>query len=227
MQECIESWEKHLPEFTIKEWNEDCFDINCTAYVRQAYERKKYAFVSDYVRFWVLYRYGGLYFDTDVEVIKAFGSLLDDEAFAGLETEEFVAPGLVLWCKEKGNEILEEILELYNNTIFIKDDKTLNTLTVCVYFTQVLQKHGFVPGNVKQKCGTFTIYPIDYFCPFDDLTGLLKTTKNTVSIHWYQKSWMSNKQKLSNRVSRVLHRIFGVHFFWDLKQKLKRYGAGA
>lgn len=226
MQQCIESWKKYFPEFTIKEWNEDCFDINCIPYVRQAYDSKKYAFVSDYVRFWVLYRYGGLYFDTDVEVVKAFGALLEEEAFAGLETEEFVAPGLVLWCREQGNEILKEMLDLYNKTAFIKDDGALNTLTVCVYFTEALRKHGFVSGNTKQKCGAFTIYPIDYFCPFDDLTGLMNVTGNTVSIHWYQKTWMSKKQKFSNRVSRILHRIFGVYFFWNLKQKLKRYGAG-
>ncbi len=215
-----------MPEFDIKEWNEDCFDINCIPYVRQAYERKKYAFVSDYVRFWVLYHYGGLYFDTDVEVIKPFGSLFLEEAFAGLETEEFVAPGLVLWCREKGNEILKDMLALYDSTDFIKGDGTLNTLTVCVYFTGVLQKYGFVSGNRKQKCAAFTIYPIDYFCPFDDLTGLLKITQNTVSIHRYHKSWMSNKQIRSNRISRVLHRIFGIHFFWNLKQKLKRDGTG-
>lgn len=219
---CIESWKKYLPDFTIVEWNEDSFDVSCVSYVKQAYESKKYAFVSDYVRFWVLYNYGGLYLDTDVEIIKPFGDLLLDEAFAGLETEDFSAPGLVLWCKNRGNSILHEMLETYSTVNFLKDDGTMNTLTVCVYFTAVLKKYGFVKGNMKQQCGSFTVYPIDYFCPFDDLTGLLKITENTVSIHWYHKTWMSKNQKIRNRISRVLHRIFGVHFFLNLKQKLRR-----
>jgi len=224
---CIESWRKYLPEFQIKEWNEDCFDINSVRYVKQAYEHKKYAFVSDYVRFWVLYNHGGLYLDTDVEIIKPFDKLLLDEAFAGHETKDFVAPGLVLWCKNKGNAVLREMLESYSDIDFIKKDGSMNTLTVCVYFTGVLQKYGFVQGNIKQKCGSFTVYPIDYFCPFDDLTGVLKITENTVSIHWYHKTWMSKKQIISNKISRVLHRIFGIYFFLNIKNCLKNNGTDA
>ncbi len=217
---CIDSWRKHMPDFELKEWNEDCFDINCTQYVKQAYESKKYAFVSDYVRFWVLFNFGGLYFDTDVEVIRSFDGLLEDEAFTGFETENYVAPGLVLWCKNKGNVILKEILDAYSNTEFIKKDGTLNTLTVCVYFTDILKNHGFVKGNVKQQCGSFSIYPIEYFCPYNDLTGILNITVNTYSIHWYHKTWMSKKQVFQNKITRILHRIFGVDFFIHIRAKI-------
>lgn len=224
---CIESWKEYLPDFIIKEWNEDCFDIDCNLYVRQAYDSKKYAFVSDYARFWVLYKYGGLYLDTDVEIIKPFGSLFADEAFAGHETRDFVAPGLVLWCKSEGNEMVKEMLHVYETAHFINEDGSMNTLTVCVYFTEILQKHGFIPGDEKQQCGSFTIYPKEYFCPFDDLTGIMNITENTVSIHWYAKTWMNKKQILGNKISRVAHRMFGVHFFWDIKQKLKSNRSGS
>ncbi len=211
-----------MPDFEIKEWNEDCFDIECNNYVKQAYGCKKYAFVSDYVRFWALYNYGGLYFDTDVEVIKSFDELLLDEAFAGRETEEYVAPGLVVWAKDAGNPIFKEMLDTYSNTEFINVNGLLNTVTVCVYFTEVLKKHGFVAENIKQKCGDFTVYPIDYFCPFNDLTGQLTITENTYTIHWYHKTWMSKRDIYKNKITRVLHRIFGINYFLNIRNKLKK-----
>lgn len=162
--------------------------------------------------------------DTDVEIIKPFGNLLLDEAFAGRETKDFAAPGLVLWCKNKGNTVVKEMLDVYENAQFINSDGSINTLTVCFYFTGILQKHGFTQGNSLQKCDSFTIYPIDYFCPFNDLTGKLTITENSVSIHWYQKTWMNKKQIFSNKISRITHRLFGVYFFWNLKQKLKGNG---
>ena len=109
-KKCIASWRKFLPDYQIKEWNEDNFDVNSIPYTQEAYEAKKYAFVSDYARFWILYKYGGLYFDTDVEVIKSFKELLENEAFAAFETEKYIAPGLVLWAKEPKNGIIGEML---------------------------------------------------------------------------------------------------------------------
>ena len=216
---CIESWRKFFPDFEIKEWNEDNFDIDCNKYVKQAYDSKMYAFVSDYARFWVLFNFGGLYFDTDVEAIRPFDALLDDAAFAGLETKEYVAPGLVIWCKNKGNTIIKDMLNNYSDLEFINSDGTFNTLTVCVYFTEILKRYGFAKGNVKQICGDFTIYPIEYFCPYNDLTGALNITSNTYTIHWYHKTWMSKRQIYQNKCTRVLHRIFGVEFFINLKSK--------
>ena len=92
---CIESWKKYLPDYEIKEWNESNFDINCCAYVREAYEAKKWAFVSDYARFWILYQHGGLYFDTDVELIKSIDDLIVKGAFMGCEPWN-AAPALSL-----------------------------------------------------------------------------------------------------------------------------------
>ena len=213
VEKCIASWRKFLPDFEIKEWNETNFDVNCCEYVKQAYEAKKYAFVSDYARFYVLEKFGGLYFDTDVEVIKPFDGLFEDEAFAAFETPQFIAPGLVLWVKEPHNPFLQKMIERYHSESFLKSDGQPDLTTICVKFTDELKKHGFEPNNKLQKCAGFTLYPVDYFNPFNDLTGKLTKTENTYAIHWYSKTWMSTSQKIRNKITRILHRFLGTDFF--------------
>ncbi len=214
IEKCIASWKKFFPDFEIKEWNESNFDVRQNKYISQAYDAKKFAFVSDFARFKVLHEQGGLYFDTDVEVIKPFYELLERDAFAAFETEEFVAPGLVLWVKEPDNEMLGEILETYAELEFINPDGSLNTVTICKYFTDTLKNHGLRPDNgTVQQCGSFSVFPREYFCPFNDLTGVMKKTDNTCAIHWYAKSWMSKKDIIRNRATRILHRYLGVNFF--------------
>lgn len=215
---CIDSWKKYFPDWEIKEWNEDNFDINCNTYVKQAYEAKKWAFVSDYCRFYVLEQYGGLYFDTDVEVVKSFDDLLNDEAFAGFETDEFVAPGLVMYVKNAGNEIIKQAINYYDNASYLDENGKCSEVTICVIFTEILKKYGFVANGKKQLCGDIVIYPKDYFCPFDDATGVLTKTENTHSIHWYDKTWMSKSKIIRNKITRILHRIFGK----DIRQKINK-----
>lgn len=214
IERCITSWKEHFPDFEIKEWNEDNFDVRQNKYISQAYDKKKYAFVSDFARFKILYEQGGLYFDTDVEVIKPFNALLECDAFTGFETEEFVNPGLVLWSKKQKNEMLGEILDTYSQLEFINPDGTQNTVTICKYFTDLLKKYGLKADNgTVQKVGSFSVFPREYFCPFDDLTGVLNKTENTCAIHWYSKSWMNKRDIIRNRITRILHRFLGVNFF--------------
>lgn len=214
IDKCIASWKKHFPDFEIKEWNEDSFDVRQNKYISQAYDAEKYAFVSDYARFKVLYEQGGLYFDTDVEVIKPFYELLEQPAFAAFETEVYLNPGLVLWAAEPGNILLGEMLEVYDSLSFINEDGSQNTVTICKYFTEQLQKHGLKNDDgTVQICDGFRVYPREYFCPFDDLTGVMKKTENTCAIHWYAKSWMKKSDIIRNRITRVLHRYLGVDFF--------------
>jgi len=213
VQKCIESWYKYLPDFEIKQWDESNFDVAQTAFTQGAWEAKKYAFVSDAARFIVLYRYGGLYFDTDVELIKPLGEILENDAFAAMENSEYASPGLVLWSKEKENPVIGEVMELYQSSSFVLPDGTFNMLTVSKYFTGVLEKYGFVKEDKLQHCGSFTIYPKECFCPYDDLTGTLHVTENTYAIHWFAKSWMKKSQIARNRVTRILHRLFGIERF--------------
>ena len=218
IQKCIASWKKYFPDYVIYEWNEDNFDLNCNIYVQQAYAAKKYAFVSDYVRFWALEKYGGIYFDTDVEVVRPFEALLEQEAFAGFETDAYIAPGLVLYIQQPNNEIMKKTREWYDNARFLDENGERIKLNVCNIFTNILKEYGFEPNGKLQNCAGMVLYPKDYFCPFDDATGKLHKTENTYAIHWYAKSWMSKRKIIRNKLTRILHRIFGT----DIRQKLTR-----
>ncbi len=211
IEKCIASWRKYFPDFEIKEWNEDNFDVRQNLFISQAYDAGKYAFVSDFARFKVLYDEGGLYFDTDVEVVRPFYELLENEAFAAFETEQYINPGLVLWAKEPGNNIILQMLDHYESSAFVKPDGSLDTTTVCVRFTSVLEDYGIRPDDgTVQTCGSFTLYPREYFCPYDDLTGVMNKTENTCAIHWFAKSWLDKKAVFRSKITRVIHRYFGV-----------------
>lgn len=212
VKKCIASWKEFFPDWKILEWNEHNFDVNCNIYVQQAYASKKWAFVADYCRFWALEKYGGIYFDTDVEVIRPFGLLLENEAFSGFETDKYVAPGLVLYTKNPNNRIISETKKYYDTIPFLDQNGERIRVNVCGIFTEILKKHGLIPNGQLQVCDGMTLYPQDYFCPFDDATGVLSISENTYTIHWYDKSWMSRGRILRNRISRIAHRVFGVQF---------------
>ena len=190
------------------------FDVNSIPYTQQAYEAKKYAFVSDYARFWILYKYGGLYFDTDVEVIKPLDDIIERGPFMGIEVRakegEYpeVAPGLGLGVTP-GHELYKVLLDKYATLRFLNEDGTLNQKTIVKYNTEVLQEQGLLPSNDLQEVAGVWIYPADYFNPLDSLTGKLKLTDNTRSIHWYMNSW-SDSSAIRQWLSRMSHRIFGT-----------------
>lgn len=212
---CIESWKKYLPEYEIKEWNEDNFDVNMIPYTSEAYKAKKYAFVSDYARFWILYKFGGLYFDTDVEIIKPMDEIVAKGPFMGCEKEVDrnaknktakdvgVAPGLGLGVSP-GLDLYKEILDAYTGYHFLKSDGTLNKKTVVDYTTEILEKHGLKYTSQIQKCAGVWIYPREYFCPLDYYTGKFTITENSYSIHHYTASWQSKEDKFKIRLSILL-----------------------
>ena len=219
-KKCIASWRKHLPDYEIKEWNEDNFDVNIIPYTKEAYETKKYAFVSDYARFWILNHHGGIYFDTDVEVIRpmdeiiARGPFMGREAGAvikdicdakvvgnGSDTGLGVAPGLGLGVNP-GLGLYKDFLDLYNTLKFRKEDGTLNTKTIVSYTTEILLKYGLDGNNDEpQEIAGVWIYPPDVFCPMDHTqANMLNITNRTVSIHHYDCSWINH-----NTLSYKLH----------------------
>lgn len=195
---CIDSWKKYCPNYEIIEWNESNFDINCCDYVREAYQAKKWAFVSDYARFKILYENGGLYFDTDVEMMKSFDDVIEKGGFMGREsdTDVSVAPGLGL-AAAPGLELYKELLETYHNLRFMNEDGTLNLNTVVDYTTKSLLKHGLKNTKEIQQIAGINIYPKEYFCPMSYDTGELTITTNTYSIHHYTASWYSETEKFA------------------------------
>lgn len=214
---CIESWKKFFPDYEIKEWNEDNFDINMIPYTAQAYVAKKYAFVSDYARFWILYNYGGLYFDTDVEVICSMNDIIKRGPFMGCEKPYVegnvakdlgVAPGLGLGVNP-GFGLIKEILDEYEKSSFIQADGFLNLTTIVEYTTNILCKHGLKNSPEVQLINGCYIYPSDYFSPKNVDTRKLVITENTRSIHHYDASWASLASKKSGERAPKLKKIFG------------------
>lgn len=208
---CISSWKEYFPDYEIKEWNESNFDLNCCAYVKEAYDAKKWAFVSDYARFWILYNYGGLYFDTDVEVIKDMSDIIKRGAFMGCESFDgsgiLVNPGLGLGVGP-GVNFYKEILDDYNNSHFLNSDGTHNYMTVVTRTTDFLVKHGLQPNDELQKIDGINIYPKDYFCPMDYTTGKVELTENSCSIHWYDASWLDSRMKKRKMITKKIRNLF-------------------
>ena len=215
-QKCIASWRKYLPDYEIKEWNESNFDVNIIPYTAEAYKAKKYAFVSDYARFWILYKYGGLYFDTDVEVIKNMDDIIAKGPFMGCENEAKagatpaqlgVAPGLGLGVNpglglgvNPGLGLYGEILEWYNKHHFVTWLGVIEKNVVGIT-TEILNKNGIVKldGGILYSSG-ITIYPSEYFCPKNYITGELNITDKTVSIHHYSATWLSCKLSILGKI---------------------------
>lgn len=197
-QKCIESWKKFCPDYEIKQWDETNFDVNCCDYVREAYEAKKWAFVSDYARYKILYDHGGLYFDTDVELIKPIDDIVANGSFLGCEINPFkadsIASGLGMGA-EAGLPIYQDILEHYEQSHFLQPDGTFDITTVVDRTTAIFEKHGFAPADIPQKVADVTIYPPRYFCPLDMETGEVCVADDTCSIHYYDGSWLSETQK--------------------------------
>ena len=154
-KKCITSWKIYCPDYEIKEWNESNFDLNCCDYVREAYKSKKWAFVSDVARLHALVTEGGIYIDTDVEVIKSLDTLLQYSAVSGFESITSISTGLMA-C-EKDDPMFKEFLDGYKTAHFILPDGTLDKTTNVVRITNTCLKYGFVPNNKKQTINTFTI----------------------------------------------------------------------
>lgn len=210
---CIASWKKYCPGWEIIEWNESNFDVDQNGYTKMCIEQKKYAFLSDYVRLKVVAEHGGVYFDTDVELLKPIDALLEMEGFFGFETPEYVASGLGFGSVAHGRVIdamLREYDELLDGTQGVRMCPALNTAA--------LEKLGLVRDGSKQTVAGALILPVEYLNPYESSTGRLRKTKNTLSVHWYSASWMSWKKKLRSAITRPLHRIFGEDCFKWLKK---------
>ncbi|KAF2955580.1 glycosyltransferase [Marinitoga sp. 38H-ov] len=213
-RKCIESWKIHLPDYEIIEWNEDNFDINENIYIKEAYENKKYAFVTDYVRLKVLYEYGGIYMDTDVEVIKNLDKFLHHNAFSGYENDKLIPTG-IMGATPK-NSWIKLLLDYYNDKKFVLDDGTFDLTTNVIIITELSKKMGYIGGGKYQEFGDgIAIYPFDYFCAKNDHTGEIHITDNTHTIHHFSGTW----QPLPNKIRKKIRKIIGnkaYNFIRDL-----------
>ena len=205
---CVTSWKKFCPDYEIIEWNESNYDFSVCAYMAQAYESRLWGFVPDYARLDIIYREGGIYLDTDVELLKSLDSLLSCKAFFGFENPSSVAPGLGFGA-EPGNEILKQMRDSYHSFSFYKEDGTPNLIPSPVYATKILTSYGLKPNGKRQSVHGIELFPAEYFAPLCYTDGRLKVTENTFSVHWYQASWHTPKQKKRIRRIQKINRIFG------------------
>lgn len=203
---CIDSWKKYAPDFEIKEWNESNYDVNKNKYIKEAYQAKKFAFVSDFARLDILYSEGGIYLDVDVELLKPVDDLLNSHAFFGKQTV-FNGKWLVntgLGCGAEANApIIKELIDDYSEVIFIKEDGSFDTTSCPTRNTKVFLKYGYKNNNDFQSIKGADIYPSEYFCPMDHMTGVLQITDNTFSVHHFAASWVSPWRKFKKKIKRM------------------------
>lgn len=227
---CIESWKKYCPDYEIKEWNESNYDFTKNVYMKQAYESKKWGFVPDYARLDIIYEYGGIYLDTDVELIKNLDDMLNYNSFFGFEDtgegDYFVACGLGFGAKPH-NQLIKELRDYYNSITFTNKDGLLNLMPAPRHNASIFKKYGVLMNNSFQDFENNVFFPSDYFCPKVFKTGKTKITRHTHSIHHFSASWMdenirkeiAHTQKICSRYGEKLGRfILFIESVW------KKYG---
>ena len=236
IKKCIKSWKQQCPDYEIIEWNEDNFDINSTIWTKQAYECKKWAFVSDYVRLWVLYNYGGIYIDTDVELLKSIDRFLIHNAFSGMENHRIVPTGIIGSIQKQ--EMIKEFLDWYDNRTFVNDGIQWHESNT-KFITELLKKHGGLTpaiGNYYQTVKGLALYPKTYFCPrnIDDISNC--KSNYTYAIHYFASSWRTKKeirdfkkakrrqelQHCSFPIKKAVRLMLGDNIVEDIKKKLKK-----
>lgn len=218
----IDSWKKFNPNFEIIEWNENNFDISINDYVKEAYRNKKWAFVSDYARLYALYNYGGIYLDTDVEVIKPFDSLLNTKTFMGAESQFSICTATI--GAEKGSELIKEIMQSYEGKHFFTNNK-MDTMPNSQRIFHILSDHYKYKHSVKdiQDLDVCIIYPQDFFSPINCYTFYEEITERTICIHRYAGTWKNSREKLKDKGIVFLTRIIGENLREKIKRTLKKY----
>lgn len=188
----MESWRKYCPDYEIMEWNEENYDIGKSVFMRQAYEQKKWAFVSDYARLDIIHEYGGIYLDTDVELLKNLDELLNDDMYCGFEQNNYINFGLGFGAV-KGHRILKELLKVYDSMRFIQSDGSLNQTACAVYQLEALIRNGMKMENTYQRLKDVTVYPSECFAPIGLMGDGNYITEHTYSIHHYSSTWWDEK----------------------------------
>lgn len=221
-KKCIESWKKYCPDFEIMEHNEDNYDISKHPYMKEAYDAQKWAFVSDVARLDVLYNYGGVYLDVDVELLCPISHMLTGAGFMGFEDMKQVASGLGM-AAEQYSEIVKLLLSDYDGLHFINENGDMDLTPCPVRNTQKLLEIGLIPDGSFQQIKDFTFYPRTVLAPMEYTSGRLKfKTKDTVSIHHYAASW----QPKSFHKEKQINYIFGTRIGGVINKLRKHYRKG-
>lgn len=221
MKKCMASWKKYLPDFKWIEWNERCFDVDALPYTKEAYQAGKYAFVSDVARLYALVKMGGIYFDTDVEVIRPLDRFLVHEAFSGFEDGVHLQSGTM--GARKAHPWMKELLAEYEQRRFLREDGTFDMTTNTAMMTKNALKHGLILDGSYQKLDNGVVfYPRTYFSPYDYINGGSYFTENSYTIHHYAASWMPWHVRWRGEVKRVVGRYVGPDVVSKMRTIIKR-----
>ena len=237
-KKCIASWQRVMPDYEIKRWDESNYDFKKNEFMANAYAQKKWGFVPDYARLDIIYNYGGIYLDTDVEVLKSF----DDEflkypAFCGFESEHFIALGLGFGA-QKGNKVIKSLMEPYEKSDFkisdnilkqasfyskIQADKwqTQKTVPSPILQTQYfVEYYGLKQNNTRQSLQDMEVFPQEYFCPKNQVNLPIKT-KAAYSVHWYAASWLPWYYRVYFSLKKFASKILGKNYTYIYKIRKK------
>lgn len=238
VRKCIESWKKYCPDYEIIEWTEDSFDINRNLYCRQAYDAGKWAFATDYARLWIINQYGGIYLDTDVEVIRPLDPLLHHDCFIGRQPGFQVNTGAGFGACA-GHPLIRQMLADYEHIPFMKENGEMDLWTCPHRNSQWLFENGLRKDNSYQKIAGADIYPVEYFSPKEAYTRIQHITTNTYSIHHCDGSWnpaetraahlkrflfaqiAEVRHSITHLPNRFLRMILGAERYTKLKEVLK------
>ncbi len=225
---CMDSWKRFCPDYEIRRWDESNYDYTRLRYTREAYQEKKWAFVTDVARLDIIFQQGGIYLDTDVELIKPLDSLLQDSAFMGFEGGRQVATGLGFGA-EKGNPLILGNLKMYEDMAFIREDGSFNRLPCPAITTMYLETLGLVREDRLQIVEGMKIYPTEYFSPQLLEDGRAEITENTISIHHYAGTWMTDKERASGKRRIHIYSRYGKKalLLYDAANLLRKEGFGA
>ena len=207
IKQYIESWKKYCPDYEIIQWNESNYNLEKNDYVKQAYKNQKWAFLTDYIRLDVIYEYGGVYLDTDVELIKSLDNLLENKCYMGMEQVGTVATGLGFGAEARHPFLRKNMLQ-YEENSFLENGSFKPPICVGVT-TKILRNNGLVRENIIQNIDGVTIYPTDYFCPLKMGTDKITITSNTYSIHHYSASWYTGNKW----IKRIKYRLIPLKIF--------------
>lgn len=219
IQKCLLSWQKYLGDYEFIEWNEENFNVDCNSYVSEAYKSKKFAYVSDYARIKALYEYGGIYMDTDVEVFKSFNDLLINKCILGFEQEEYIATSFIA-C-EPNHKLMKEFIDKYENISFCKENKELDLTTNVQKLTEIMEQKGLKRDGKYQIIDGITIYPQEYFSPYDYGNCIKGNTKNTYCEHLFLVSWLPWTTKFKKAIKKIIVLSFGKEFLCKARRLLR------
>lgn len=219
VRQCMDSWKKYLPDYKFMLWNEDSFDVNSVPFTKQAYENKKWAFVSDYVRVYALNKYGGWYLDTDIEILKPLTPFENYRMVLGTDHDGALT---ALMGSEVGHPYWQKMLNQYHSMSFIKHDGTFNMVVNNTYLQDILANYGYVFENKYQELDEgIVVYPDDYFHVADVEKGKLHKTSNSYAIHWHTLLWTSDMSHFMRFFRlHVLKPVFGEEHFLDVWKKI-------